>query len=93
LYKDFKLFDTIINSHPLTDDYLNEPIYLGCHNMDSLNVKHRCITEMDVFHFSVFDDAINIKKLESLITNETIIDSTKEYDNLYCFFNLIEISK
>jgi organic radical activating enzyme len=55
--------------------------------MDSLNVKHRCITEMDVFHFSVFDDAINIKKLESLITNETIIDSTKEYDNLYCFFN------
>jgi len=87
LYKDFKLFDTIVNSHPLIDDYLNEPIYLGCHNMDSLNVKHRCITEMDVFHFSVFDDAINIKKLESLITNETIIDSTKEYDNLYCFFN------
>ena len=87
LYKDFKLFDTIVNSHPLTDDYLNEPIYLGCHNMDSLNVKHRCITEMDVFHFSVFDDAINIKKLESLITNETIIDSAKEYDNLYCFFN------
>jgi hypothetical protein len=87
LYKDFKLFDTIINPHPLTDDYLNEPIYLGCHNMDSLNVKHRCITEMDVFHFSVFDDAINIKKLESLITNETIIDSAKEYDNLYCFFN------
>lgn len=87
LYKDFKLFDTIINPNPLTDDYLNEPIYLGCHNMDSLNVKHRCITEMDVFHFSVFDDAINIKKLESLITNETIIDSAKEYDNLYCFFN------
>jgi organic radical activating enzyme len=87
LYKDFKLFDTIINPHPLIDDYLNEPIYLGCHNMDSLNVKHRCITEMDVFHFSVFDDAINIKKLESLITNETIIDSAKEYDNLYCFFN------
>ena len=55
--------------------------------MDSLNVKHRCITEMDVFHFSVFNDAINIKKLESLITNETIIDSAKEYDNLYCFFN------
>ena len=87
LYKDFKLFDTIINPNPLTDDYLNEPIYLGCHNMDSLNVKHRCITEMDVFHFSVFNDAINIKKLESLITNETIIDSAKEYDNLYCFFN------
>ena len=87
LYKDFKLFDTIINPHPLIDNYLNEPIYLGCHNMDSLNVKHRCITEMDVFHFSVFDDAINIKKLESLITNETIIDSAKEYDNLYCFFN------
>lgn len=87
LYKDFKLFDTIVNTHPLTDDYLNEPIYLGCHNMDSLNVKHRCITEMDVFHFSVFDDAISIKKLESLITNETAIDSSKEYDNLYCFFN------
>ena len=53
LYKDFKLFDTIINSSPLVEDYINEPIYLGCHNMDSLNEKHKCITEMDVYHFSI----------------------------------------
>ena len=31
------------------DDYLNEPIYIGCHNMDSLTDKHKCITEMDVY--------------------------------------------
>jgi organic radical activating enzyme len=87
LYKDFKLFDTIFNSEPLIDDYINEPIYVGCHNMDSMNQKHRCITEMDVYHFSVFDQALNIKTLENLVTNATPIIGTKEYDNLYCFYN------
>ena len=87
LYKDFRLFDTIVNADPLIDDYESEPIYLGCHNMDSLNEKHRCITEMDVFHFSIFNDAINIKRLESIITKETPLSTSMEYDNVFCFFD------
>jgi len=88
LFKDFKLFDTIEDSSPLIDDYVNEPIYIGCHNMDSMNIKHRCITEMDVYHFSVFEKALPIRKLESLVTNETPISGTFDYDDLYCFYNL-----
>jgi organic radical activating enzyme len=87
LYKDFRLFDTIVNGDPLIEDYVNEPIYIGCHNMDSLNEKHRCITEMDVYHFSVFDKDINIKRLESLITKETPLSTSMEYDNVFCFFD------
>ena len=87
LYKDFRLFDTIVNADPLIDDYESEPIYLGCHNMDSLNEKHRCITEMDVFHFSIFNEAINIKRLESIITKETPLSTSMEYDNVFCFFD------
>ena len=87
LYKDFRLFDTIVNVDLLIDDYESEPIYLGCHNMDSLNEKHRCITEMDVFHFSVFNEAISIKRLESIITKETPLSTSMEYDNVFCFFD------
>jgi organic radical activating enzyme len=87
LFKDFKLFDTIINNNPLVEDYKNESIYLGCHNIDSLNPIHRCITEMDVFHFSIFDKAIDIHTLENIITKATPIINTAEYDNTYCFFN------
>ena len=87
LYKDFRLFDTIVNTDLLIDDYESEPIYLGCHNMDSLNEKHRCITEMDVFHFSVFNEAISIKRLESIITKETPLSTSMEYDNVFCFFD------
>jgi organic radical activating enzyme len=88
LYKDFKLFDTIENSNRLVSDYLQEPIYIGCHNMDSMTQKHKCITEMDVKHFSVFNSAINVKTLEKVIKNEMDIKSTKEYENLYAFFDL-----
>ena len=87
LYKDFRLFDTIVNADPLIDDYESEPIYLGCHNMDSLNEKHRCITDMDVVHFSIFNEAINIKRLESIITKETPLSTSMEYDNVFCFFD------
>ena len=87
LYKDFKLFDTIIDNQPLIDDYINEPIYLGCHNMDSINDRHKCITEMDVYHFSVFNKAINIKTLESIITKQTQLINTPEYDDNLCFYN------
>lgn len=88
LYKDFKLFDTIINSGKLVEDYKNEPIYLGCHNMDSLNVKHKCITEMDVYHFSVYKDALDIDTIKDYIENPINLKESEDFDSLYCFYDL-----
>jgi organic radical activating enzyme len=88
LYKDFKLLDTIINKNPLVSDYTNEPMYIGCHNMDSLTDKHRCITEMDVFHFSIFNKAFDIKTIENLVTNQSYFVNSIEYDNNYCYYDL-----
>jgi pyruvate-formate lyase-activating enzyme len=88
LYKDFKLFDTIINSDLIVDDYINEPIYIGCHNMDSLNEKHKCITEMDVYHFSIFNKALDNKTIENLVTNHSYFLNSSEYDDNYCYYDL-----
>jgi len=88
LYKDFKLFDTIDISTKLISDYEKEPIYIGCHNMDSITSEHKCMTEMDVNHFSVFKSIIDIKTLEKIVKNEIDIKSTKEYETLYALFNL-----
>lgn len=93
LYKDFKLFDTIENSNPLVSDYENEPIYIGCHNMDSMTQKHKCITEMDVNHFSVFSSIVNVKTLEKFINKEIELKSSKEFENLYSFFDLENINE
>jgi hypothetical protein len=93
LYKDFKLFDTIENSNPLVSDYINEPIYIGCHNMDSMTQKHKCITEMDVNHFSVFNSDIDIKNLEKIIKKEIDIKTTKEFENVYTFYDLENVNE
>lgn len=93
LYKDFKLFDTIDNHNPLVSDYHNEPLYIGCHNMDSMTQQHKCITEMDVNHFSVFNSAISIKTLEKILKNEVDLKSVNEYKNLYAFFDLEKTSE
>ena len=29
-------------------------VFIGCHNMDSDVMMHRSMTEMDVYHFSIF---------------------------------------
>ena len=92
LYKDFKLFDTIINSSLLVEDYINEPIYLGCHNMDSINNSHKCITEMDVTHFSVFGIDINVNQIEKHIKNEIDINDTVIYDDMFCCYNLLDVN-
>ena len=92
LYKDFKLFDTITNTNKLVEDYINEPIYLGCHNMDSLNTKHKCITEMEVTHFSVFNSVINVKELEKYINKEVDFTKTSDYNQNYCFYEFTDVN-
>lgn len=93
LFKDFKLFDTITNNNKLIEDYKNKSIYIGCHNIDSTNPSHRCLTEMDVFHFSIFNKAFDIITIENIITKATPITSSIEFDDLYCFFNFNQKSE
>ena len=88
LYRDYKLFETILCSDKLIDDYINEPIYLGCHNADSLNVKHKCLTEMDVLHFSVYNEDINIKKLKEYSENLESLKLSEDFDYLYSYYDL-----
>lgn len=88
LYKDFRLFDTIHNNQPLIPDYNVEPILIGCHNTYIVNDIHKCITEMDINHFSIFTDIINIKTLESLVKGELDLRVIKEFQSVYAFFDL-----
>jgi hypothetical protein len=88
LYRDYKLFDTIMCTDKLVNDYTKEPIYLGCHNIDSLNPKHKCITEMDVFHFSIYNDDIQIKKVKEYSENLDSLENSKDLDKVYCYYDL-----
>ena len=92
LYKDFKLFDTIINSSPLVEDYVNEPIYLGCHNMDSINNSHKCVTEMDITYFSVFGNDTNVKEIEKYVKKEINFNELINQDEIYCCYDLTEVN-
>jgi len=92
LYKDFKLFDTIINSSPLVEDYINEPIYLGCHNMDSINNSHKCVTEMDITHFSIFANDTNVKEIEKYIKKEINFNQLINQDEIYCCYDLSDVN-
>ena len=92
LYKDFKLFDTIINSSPLVEDYVNEPIYLGCHNMDSINNSHKCVTEMDITYFSVFGNDTNVKEIEKYVKKEINFNQLINQDEIYCCYDLTEVN-
>jgi organic radical activating enzyme len=92
LYKDFKLFDTIINSSPLVEDYINEPIYLGCHNMDSINNLHKCVTEMDVTHFSIFANDTNVREIEKYIKKEINFNELINRDEIYCCYDLSDVN-
>jgi organic radical activating enzyme len=92
LYKDFKLFDTIINSSQLVEDYINEPIYLGCHNMDSINNLHKCVTEMDITHFSIFANDTNVREIEKYIKKEINFNELINRDEIYCCYDLSDVN-
>jgi uncharacterized Fe-S cluster-containing radical SAM superfamily protein len=86
LFFNFKLLDLIESNSELIDDYINEPIYIGCHNIDSINQMHRNLTEMDVFHFSIFKVNFPINEVEMFV-NKTNRNLEKFSDNLLCVFD------
>jgi organic radical activating enzyme len=86
IYFDFKLLDLIESNSVLIDDYINEPIYIGCHNIDSINQSHRNLTEMDVFHFSTFKTSLPISEVKMFV-NKTNRNLEKFSDNLLWGFD------
>lgn len=86
IYFDFKLLDLIESNSVLIDDYTNEPIYIGCHNIDSINPTHRNLTEMDVFHFSAFETSLPINEVKMFV-NKTNRNLEKFSDNLFWVFD------
>jgi hypothetical protein len=87
VFFDFKLLDLIESNSVLIDDYVNEPIYIGCHNIDSINQSHRNLTEMDVFHFSIFKTSLPINEVKMFV-KKTNRNLDKFSDNLLCVFDL-----
>jgi MoaA/NifB/PqqE/SkfB family radical SAM enzyme len=86
IFFDFKLLDLIKSDSLLIDDYINEPIYIGCHNIDSINQSHKNLTEMDVFHFSIFKTHLPINEVKMFVNN-TNRNLNKFSDNLLCIFD------
>ena len=86
IFFDFKLLDLIKSDSLLIDDYINEPIYIGCHNIDSINQSHKNLTEMDVFHFSIFKTPLSINEVKMFVNN-TNRNLNKFSDNLLCVFD------
>jgi len=86
LFFNFELLDLIESTSVLIDDYTTEPIYIGCHNIDSINPIHRNLGEMDVFHFSVFREPMSINEVKMFATR-TNRDLQKFSDNLLCVFD------
>ena len=85
LYHNFYLFFEAELDEPLIDDYLTQPLYIGCHNPDAENERHRCFTEMNVAHFSVFNGVNGILEIEKFYNNNKI-----KNDNLLCYFDFKE---
>ena len=86
LYKDFRVFDTIQVSNPLIEDYNNEPLYLGCHNLDSLVKRHACYTEMEITHLSIFDGVIPMSLLKSYVLGEIPLITGNHINQVLCYF-------
>ena len=57
----------------LLTDYNTEPIYFGCHNPSSLLETHRCFTEMELNHFSVYDGVMDIVDIEKNVKTDNLI--------------------
>ncbi len=86
IFFDYKLLDLIESDSILIDDYALEPIYIGCHNIDSINQSHRNLTEMDVFHFSMFNTSLSANEIKMFVT-KTNRNLNKFSDNLLCSFD------
>lgn len=86
LFFDFKHLGSIKSDSQLVDDYINEPIYIGCHNIDSVDESHRKLVEMDLIHFSIFDTSLPINMVKRFV-NTTTRDLDECSDYILCLFD------
>ena len=84
LYNNFVLFDAIYLENPLVDEYNTQSLFIGCHNVVAIKESHKCYTEMDLLHFSIFDGVTDIEKVKKFHDEGFIDLSTK----LLCHYKL-----
>jgi hypothetical protein len=87
LYRDFELLDIIDLKHDLIHNYFVEPIFIGSHNPTVITKEHRCFTEMDITHFSIFDGTISMSSLVKFYNGNEIGDTINK---LLCNINFKE---
>ena len=85
LYHNFIPFFDVDLGGTLIEDYFTQALYFGAHNPDTEQVRHRCFTEMDLMHFSIFDGIVDIDVVERFYSNKN-----NKHDSLVCFFDFKE---
>ena len=87
IYKNFEQVEKIEEEDKFVNDYYKEPLYFGCHNVDSLVKEHACFTEMDINHLSIFENITDIKKIKKYIKNVDEIYKNDDVKNTLFYFN------
>ncbi len=85
LYHNFIPFFDVDLDDPLIDEYFNQALYFGAHNPDTEQVRHRCFTEMEMNHFSLFEGVVDIDTVEKFYSNKN-----NRPDSLICYFDFKE---
>ena len=85
LYHNFIPFFDVDLDEPLIEDYSKQALYFGAHNPDTEQLRHRCFTEMEITHFSIFDGIVDIDIVEKFYSNKN-----NRTDNLICYFDFKE---
>jgi hypothetical protein len=86
LYQDFDLIDVIDVENGFLRDYYKDSIYIGCHSPSAMLEKHRCYTELDISHFSVFNTVMDMDILSKFhFDKNTLMDEDQK--KLICYFD------
>jgi hypothetical protein len=82
LYHNFEKFFNVTLDEPLIDDYIDLPLFIGAHNPGTPLIDHRCFTDMEITHFSIFN---RVNVMEDVKNHFLYKIPT---DDLMCYFDL-----
>lgn len=85
LYNNFKLFFEVTFNEDLIDEYSYEALYFGAHNIYTEQLKHKCFTEIELNHFSIFNGIVDIEIIQNFFNKKN-----NNCDNLICYFDFKE---
>jgi hypothetical protein len=86
LYRGLELFMDITVDKPLIDEYKTQPLYFGCHNPRATELEHRCLTEIELSNFSIFNSVMDVSDIYNFLINK------KETENLICNFDFANVN-